>query len=165
MILNWFYQSELDIFDSVKNKNNTAMNCDEDEDDEDRNDHDAEINKPSVEKINVVLSSEVMDNRSFLNLGRDGNCLAKSFPEQYPLHELNDKGDGRTSPESIAIAENVAQRASLQKLPNAPHTLFDDVHNFSIVSKADLGSLHVQSSCQFEKLVRIGMVQIGKLDT
>ncbi|GBN46264.1 hypothetical protein AVEN_163539-1, partial [Araneus ventricosus] len=33
--------------DSVKNKNNTAMNCDEDEDDEDGNDHDAKINKPS----------------------------------------------------------------------------------------------------------------------
>ncbi|GBL94119.1 hypothetical protein AVEN_185071-1 [Araneus ventricosus] len=33
--------------DSVKNKNNTAMNCDEDEDEEDGNDHDAEINKPS----------------------------------------------------------------------------------------------------------------------
>ncbi|GBN12468.1 hypothetical protein AVEN_66494-1 [Araneus ventricosus] len=31
------------IVDSVKNKNNTAMNCDEDEDDEDGNDHDAEI--------------------------------------------------------------------------------------------------------------------------
>ncbi|GBN43380.1 hypothetical protein AVEN_93175-1, partial [Araneus ventricosus] len=31
----------------VKNKNNTAVNCDEDEDDEDGNDHDAEINEPS----------------------------------------------------------------------------------------------------------------------
>ncbi|GBM49137.1 hypothetical protein AVEN_179746-1 [Araneus ventricosus] len=34
--------TELDILDSVKNKKNTAMNCDEDEDDEDGNDHDAE---------------------------------------------------------------------------------------------------------------------------
>ncbi|GBO12216.1 hypothetical protein AVEN_211412-1, partial [Araneus ventricosus] len=43
--------TELDILDSVKNKNNTAMNCDEDEDDEDGNDHDAEINKPSYEML------------------------------------------------------------------------------------------------------------------
>ncbi|GBL98513.1 hypothetical protein AVEN_185593-1 [Araneus ventricosus] len=48
---NWFYQSELDILDSVKNKNNTEMNCDEDEDDEDGNDHDAEINKPSYDEM------------------------------------------------------------------------------------------------------------------
>ncbi|GBN56042.1 hypothetical protein AVEN_16469-1 [Araneus ventricosus] len=41
--------TELDILDSVKNKNNTAMNCDED--DEDRNDHDPEINKPSYYKM------------------------------------------------------------------------------------------------------------------
>ncbi|GBN33968.1 hypothetical protein AVEN_130487-1 [Araneus ventricosus] len=34
--------TELDILDSVKNKNNTALNCDEDADDEDGNDHDAE---------------------------------------------------------------------------------------------------------------------------
>ncbi|GBO44637.1 hypothetical protein AVEN_268577-1, partial [Araneus ventricosus] len=34
--------TELDILDSVKNKNNTAMNCVEDEDDENGNDHDAE---------------------------------------------------------------------------------------------------------------------------
>ncbi|GBM55537.1 hypothetical protein AVEN_16352-1 [Araneus ventricosus] len=34
--------TELDILDSVKSKNNTAMNCDEDEDDEDGNYHDAE---------------------------------------------------------------------------------------------------------------------------
>ncbi|GBM92940.1 hypothetical protein AVEN_209808-1 [Araneus ventricosus] len=39
------------IVDSVKNKNNTAMNCDEDEDDEDGNDHEAEINKPSYDKV------------------------------------------------------------------------------------------------------------------
>ncbi|GBO39996.1 hypothetical protein AVEN_66159-1 [Araneus ventricosus] len=39
--------TELDILDSVKNKNITAMNCDEGEDDEDGNDRDAEINKPS----------------------------------------------------------------------------------------------------------------------
>ncbi|GBM93667.1 hypothetical protein AVEN_42597-1 [Araneus ventricosus] len=39
--------TELDILDSVKNKNNTAMNCGEDED---GNDHDAEINKPSYDK-------------------------------------------------------------------------------------------------------------------
>ncbi|GBM46870.1 hypothetical protein AVEN_80321-1, partial [Araneus ventricosus] len=50
MILSWFYQSDLDIFDSVKNKNNTAMNRDE-EDDEDGNDHDAEINKPSYDEM------------------------------------------------------------------------------------------------------------------
>ncbi|GBN04825.1 hypothetical protein AVEN_1912-1 [Araneus ventricosus] len=43
--------TELDILDGVKNKNNTAMNCDEDEDDEDGNDHDAEINKPSYEEM------------------------------------------------------------------------------------------------------------------
>ncbi|GBN94571.1 hypothetical protein AVEN_249016-1 [Araneus ventricosus] len=41
--------TELDILDSVKNKNNTAMNCDED--DEDENDHDAEINKPSYDEM------------------------------------------------------------------------------------------------------------------
>ncbi|GBM31696.1 hypothetical protein AVEN_45623-1 [Araneus ventricosus] len=43
--------TELDILDCVKNKNNIAMNCDEDEDDEDGNDHDAEINKPSYDKM------------------------------------------------------------------------------------------------------------------
>ncbi|GBN37237.1 hypothetical protein AVEN_174831-1, partial [Araneus ventricosus] len=43
--------TELDILDSVKNKNNTAMNCDEDEDDEDGNDHDAEINKTSYDEM------------------------------------------------------------------------------------------------------------------
>ncbi|GBM39528.1 hypothetical protein AVEN_270711-1 [Araneus ventricosus] len=43
--------TESDILDSVKNKNNTAMNCDEDEDDEDGNEHDAEINKTSYDKI------------------------------------------------------------------------------------------------------------------
>ncbi|GBN75093.1 hypothetical protein AVEN_240983-1 [Araneus ventricosus] len=43
--------TELDILDSVKNKNNTAVNCDEDEDDEDGNDHDAEINKPSYDEM------------------------------------------------------------------------------------------------------------------
>ncbi|GBL76867.1 hypothetical protein AVEN_12554-1 [Araneus ventricosus] len=37
--------TEFDILDSVKKKNITAMNCDEDEDE---NDHDAEINKPFV---------------------------------------------------------------------------------------------------------------------
>ncbi|GBN57305.1 hypothetical protein AVEN_76876-1 [Araneus ventricosus] len=36
--------AELDILDSEKNKNDTAMNCDEDEADEDGKDHDAEIN-------------------------------------------------------------------------------------------------------------------------
>ncbi|GBL72507.1 hypothetical protein AVEN_115417-1 [Araneus ventricosus] len=40
--------TELNIWDSVKNKNNTAMNCDEDED---GNDHDAENNKPSYDEI------------------------------------------------------------------------------------------------------------------
>ncbi|GBN98305.1 hypothetical protein AVEN_154488-1 [Araneus ventricosus] len=40
--------TELDILDSVKNKNNAAMNCDEDED---GNDHDAEINKPSYNEM------------------------------------------------------------------------------------------------------------------
>ncbi|GBO04493.1 hypothetical protein AVEN_61584-1 [Araneus ventricosus] len=40
--------TELDILDSVKNKNNTAMNCDEDED---GNDHDAEINRTSYEEM------------------------------------------------------------------------------------------------------------------
>ncbi|GBO16726.1 hypothetical protein AVEN_246132-1 [Araneus ventricosus] len=43
--------TELDILDSVKNKNNTATNCDEDEDDEDGNDHDAEINKTSYDEV------------------------------------------------------------------------------------------------------------------
>ncbi|GBM71582.1 hypothetical protein AVEN_76338-1 [Araneus ventricosus] len=42
---------ELNIFVSVKNKNNTAMNCDEDVDDEDGNNHDAEINKPSYDEM------------------------------------------------------------------------------------------------------------------
>ncbi|GBM64408.1 hypothetical protein AVEN_135131-1 [Araneus ventricosus] len=43
--------TELDILDGVKNKNNTAINCDEDENDEDGNDHDTEINKPSFDKM------------------------------------------------------------------------------------------------------------------
>ncbi|GBN63368.1 hypothetical protein AVEN_46430-1 [Araneus ventricosus] len=38
--------TELDTLDSVKNKNNTAMNCDED-----GNDHEAEINKPSYDEM------------------------------------------------------------------------------------------------------------------
>ncbi|GBM14588.1 hypothetical protein AVEN_34995-1 [Araneus ventricosus] len=42
---------ELDILDSVKNKNNTAMNCDEDEEDEDGNDNEAQINKPLYDEI------------------------------------------------------------------------------------------------------------------
>ncbi|GBN80594.1 hypothetical protein AVEN_124871-1, partial [Araneus ventricosus] len=41
--------TELDILDSVKNKNNTAMNCDED--DVDGNDYDAEIKKPSYDEM------------------------------------------------------------------------------------------------------------------
>ncbi|GBM91204.1 hypothetical protein AVEN_4238-1 [Araneus ventricosus] len=40
--------TELEILDSVKIKNNTAMNCD---DDEDTNDHDAEIKKPSYDEM------------------------------------------------------------------------------------------------------------------
>ncbi|GBN54408.1 hypothetical protein AVEN_237410-1, partial [Araneus ventricosus] len=44
-------ESELDILNSGNNKNNTAMNCDEDEDDEDGNDHDTEINKPSYDEM------------------------------------------------------------------------------------------------------------------
>ncbi|GBL99380.1 hypothetical protein AVEN_206792-1 [Araneus ventricosus] len=43
--------TELDILDSVKNKNNTAINCDEDEEGEDGNDHDVEINKPSYDEM------------------------------------------------------------------------------------------------------------------
>ncbi|GBO25406.1 hypothetical protein AVEN_127036-1 [Araneus ventricosus] len=43
--------TESDILDSVKNKNNTAMNCDENEDDEDGNDHDAEINKTLYDEM------------------------------------------------------------------------------------------------------------------
>ncbi|GBM36140.1 hypothetical protein AVEN_107746-1 [Araneus ventricosus] len=43
--------TESDILDSVKNKNNMAMNCDEDEDDEDGNYHDAEINKTSYDEM------------------------------------------------------------------------------------------------------------------
>ncbi|GBM60494.1 hypothetical protein AVEN_212045-1 [Araneus ventricosus] len=41
--------TELFILDSEKNKNNTAMNYDEDEDD--GNDHVAEINKPSYDEM------------------------------------------------------------------------------------------------------------------
>lgn len=41
----------MDILDSMKNKNNIAMNCNEDRDDEDGNDHDAEINKPSNDEM------------------------------------------------------------------------------------------------------------------
>ncbi|GBN53310.1 hypothetical protein AVEN_241161-1 [Araneus ventricosus] len=40
--------TELNILNSVKNKNNTVMNCN---DDEDGNDHDAEINKPSYDEM------------------------------------------------------------------------------------------------------------------
>ncbi|GBM22836.1 hypothetical protein AVEN_86220-1 [Araneus ventricosus] len=43
--------TELDILDSVKDKNNTAMNCDDDGDAEDGNEHDAEINKPSYDEM------------------------------------------------------------------------------------------------------------------
>ncbi|GBM54252.1 hypothetical protein AVEN_208593-1 [Araneus ventricosus] len=43
--------TELDILDSMKNKNNTAMNCDENEDVEDGNDHDAEISKSSHDEM------------------------------------------------------------------------------------------------------------------
>ncbi|GBM20995.1 hypothetical protein AVEN_9696-1 [Araneus ventricosus] len=43
--------NELDVLDSVKNKNNTAINFDEDEDDEVGNYHDAEINKPSYDEM------------------------------------------------------------------------------------------------------------------
>ncbi|GBM33701.1 hypothetical protein AVEN_54829-1 [Araneus ventricosus] len=43
--------TELDILDSVKNDNNTAMNCDEGEDDEDGNDRDAEINQSSYDEM------------------------------------------------------------------------------------------------------------------
>ncbi|GBN63821.1 hypothetical protein AVEN_112965-1 [Araneus ventricosus] len=39
---------ELPILDSVRNKNNTSMNCDEEED---GNDHDTEINKPSYDEM------------------------------------------------------------------------------------------------------------------
>ncbi|GBM64558.1 hypothetical protein AVEN_232736-1 [Araneus ventricosus] len=39
--------TELDILDSVKNKNDTEMNCNED----DGNDRDAEINKPSYDEM------------------------------------------------------------------------------------------------------------------
>ncbi|GBN30587.1 hypothetical protein AVEN_75154-1 [Araneus ventricosus] len=41
--------TELDILDSVKYKNNTAMNCDKDV--VDGNDYDAEINKPSYDEM------------------------------------------------------------------------------------------------------------------
>ncbi|GBM97961.1 hypothetical protein AVEN_26919-1, partial [Araneus ventricosus] len=41
--------TELDILDSVKKNNNTAMNCDED--DVEGNDYDAEINKPSYDEM------------------------------------------------------------------------------------------------------------------
>ncbi|GBN23631.1 hypothetical protein AVEN_179995-1 [Araneus ventricosus] len=43
--------TELDILDSVKNKNNIAMNRVEGEDDEDGNDRDSEINKPSYDEM------------------------------------------------------------------------------------------------------------------
>ncbi|GBO25243.1 Serpin B4 [Araneus ventricosus] len=49
--------TELDILDSVKNKNNIAMNCDEDEDDEDGKDHDAEINKPSYDEMLIPFET------------------------------------------------------------------------------------------------------------
>ncbi|GBN79762.1 hypothetical protein AVEN_56442-1 [Araneus ventricosus] len=39
--------TELEILDSVKNENNAAINCDE----EDGNDHDAEINTPSYDEM------------------------------------------------------------------------------------------------------------------
>ncbi|GBO13105.1 hypothetical protein AVEN_261608-1 [Araneus ventricosus] len=42
---------ELNILFSVKNKNNTAMKCNEDKDEEDGNDRDAEINKPLYDKM------------------------------------------------------------------------------------------------------------------
>ncbi|GBM01593.1 hypothetical protein AVEN_60013-1 [Araneus ventricosus] len=43
--------TESNILGRVKNKNNTAMNCDKEEDDEDGNDHNAEINKPSYDEM------------------------------------------------------------------------------------------------------------------
>ncbi|GBM40440.1 hypothetical protein AVEN_122652-1 [Araneus ventricosus] len=39
------------ILECVKNKNNTAMNSNEDKDYEDGNDHDAEINKPLYDEM------------------------------------------------------------------------------------------------------------------
>ncbi|GBN44604.1 hypothetical protein AVEN_36296-1 [Araneus ventricosus] len=45
----WKTLIELDILDSVKNENNAAMNCVED--DKDGNDHGAEINKPSYDEM------------------------------------------------------------------------------------------------------------------
>ncbi|GBO39024.1 hypothetical protein AVEN_168415-1 [Araneus ventricosus] len=60
--------TKLDILDSVKNKNNTTMNCDED--DEDGNDQDAEINKPSY--VEMLKSFETI---------RRGLQFEESMPE------------------------------------------------------------------------------------
>ncbi|GBM91699.1 hypothetical protein AVEN_24874-1 [Araneus ventricosus] len=46
--------TELDILDTVRNENNTAMNCDED-DDEVGNDHDSEINKSSYDENAKII--------------------------------------------------------------------------------------------------------------
>lgn len=43
--------NESSILDSVQNKNNTAENCNEDEDEENAKDHDVEINKLSHYKM------------------------------------------------------------------------------------------------------------------
>lgn len=42
---------ELYILDSVKNNNNSAMNCEENEHDEDGKDHGDKINKPSYDEM------------------------------------------------------------------------------------------------------------------
>ncbi|XP_055929012.1 proton channel OtopLc-like [Argiope bruennichi] len=57
------------------------------------------------------MSSKVMENQTSFDPRRDGNGLDKSFaePEQYPLHELNDFRDGKTSLENISITENCPQ--------------------------------------------------------
>ncbi|KAF8790221.1 Proton channel OtopLc like protein [Argiope bruennichi] len=57
------------------------------------------------------MSSKVMENKTSFDPRRDGNGLDKSFaePEQYPLHELNDFRDGKTSLENISITENCPQ--------------------------------------------------------
>ncbi|GBN45570.1 hypothetical protein AVEN_179553-1 [Araneus ventricosus] len=54
--------TELDILDIVKNKNDIAMNCDENEDDEDGNDHDAEINKSSYDEMLIRSGLQFEEN-------------------------------------------------------------------------------------------------------
>ncbi|GBN55475.1 hypothetical protein AVEN_9991-1 [Araneus ventricosus] len=65
--------TELDILESVKNKNNIAINCDED--DVDGNVYDAEINKPSYDEM--LKSFETMRLKGLLVHSKDARRIMR----------------------------------------------------------------------------------------